>query len=334
MRTVHIGAGLGGRLALAAAMFAVFAATNDTYRTSGNLYAVLEGVALAGMIALGIGVTMIAGELDLSVASVAAVAGVVAVQLANAGVGLVGSVAIVLAAGILFGAAQGYVIALLDVNSLVFTIGTLIAVRGVAFVVADEKTVPLDLERLSMSDSISHRFWIFSPFSLITIAAFVLIGLVLAYGIFGREIYAIGGGRSEARAAGVTTKRPITLAFATSAGLAALAGGLVSLKSGGAAPFALESTLLTAVTAALVGGVSLYGGKGDALGIFVGILTLEFLLAGLSAEGAPFYVANLAIAGFLFVFLIIEYVTERIERRRLYWRRVGRPVTATGPPGG
>jgi ribose/xylose/arabinose/galactoside ABC-type transport system permease subunit len=316
----RIDAGLVGRLALAAAMFVVFAAIGDTYATSGNLYAIFEGVALSGIIALGVGVTMIAGELDLSVASVAAVAGIVAVKLANAGVGLVGSVAVVFAAGIVFGALQGYVIARLGVNSLVFTIGTLIAVRGLAYVVADEQTVPLDLERLGMSDSVSHRLWIFSPFSLITIGAFVLVGLVLGYHRYGREIYAIGGGRNEAVAAGISTTRPVTLAFATSAGLAALAGGLVSLKSGGAAPFALDSTLLTAVTAALVGGVSLYGGKGDALGIFIGMLTLQFLLAGLSAQGAPFYVANLATAAFLLVFLTIEYLTEDVERRRLFWR--------------
>jgi ribose transport system permease protein len=315
-RVGRIDAGLVGRIAVAAAMFGVFAVTNDNFMSSGNAYAILQSVAFTGLIALGLGMTMITGELDLSVGSVAAVAGIVAVRFAD--LGLIPVLLLVLAGGAVFGAVQGFLIARMRVNSLVFTIGTLIAVRGLAYIVAGNTSVPLDFELFGLSDQIVQRHWIFSPFSLLTIGAFVVGGLFLSYVRYGREIYAVGGGRLESRAAGVAQIRPIVIVFTCSAGLASLAGGLASIASGGASPFGFDAVLLSAVTAALIGGVSLYGGKGDVLGIFVGMLTLQFLLTGLSSRGVAYYVQNMAVGGLLLAFLVFEYVGHaRSETRGL-----------------
>jgi ribose/xylose/arabinose/galactoside ABC-type transport system permease subunit len=310
----RIDAALVGRLVVAAGMFSIFAVTNSNFASSGSVYGILQSVAFTGMVALGLGITMVAGELDLSVGSVAAVAGVIAVKLA--GIGLIPVLIVVLVGGALFGAIQGYLIARMRVNSLVFTVGTLIAVRGLAYIVSSNNSVPLDFTKLGLSDEIVKRYWVFSPFSFATIGAFVLVGLFLAFHRFGREIYAVGGGRAESRAAGVPQTRPIVIAFTFSAGLASLAGGIASIASGGASPFGFDSVLLTAVTAALIGGVSLYGGKGDVFGIFVGMLTLQFLLSGLSSRGTPYYVQNMATGGLLLGFLVLEYLTEGSRRWR------------------
>jgi ribose/xylose/arabinose/galactoside ABC-type transport system permease subunit len=312
------------RVVLALGVYSVFAATDPNYRTVDNFYPVLEGFALVGLIALGLSVTMIAGELDLSVGSVAAVAGIVAVKLSDWG--LVPCVAVTVAAAAAFGAAQGFAIARLRINSLVFTIGTLIALRGLAFVISDEASVIVDLENLDISDAIVRRLWIFSPFSLTTLAAFLVIGCFLTVTRYGREIYAVGGGRNEARSAGVSMVRPIVIAFTISAGLAALAGALASLKSGAAQPGGYENVLLAGVTAALVGGVSLYGGRGDVIGVVVGVLTLRFLISGISSRGAPFYVESLATGGLLLAVLVVELIVAR----RLLLRYMRRPAFTTG----
>ena len=109
----------------------------------------------------------------------------------------------------------------------------------------------------------------------------VLVGFFLAYTAWGREIYAIGGGRHESAGAGVSHARAMVLAFALSAGCASLAGSLAALKSASAAPFAYEPLLLSAVTAALVGGISLYGGRGNVFSLAVGVLTLRLPHLGL-----------------------------------------------------
>jgi ribose/xylose/arabinose/galactoside ABC-type transport system permease subunit len=193
----------------------------------------------------------------------------------------------------------------------VFTIGTLIALRGVAFVISHEHSVLVNLDDLSISDSVTRKLWVFSPFSLTTIAAFLVVGLFMAFARRGREIYAIGGGRNEALGAGVTTFVPIVLAFTISGALASLAGGLASLQSAAAQPGAFDSLLLGGVTAALVGGISLYGGRGTIVGIAIGVLTLRFLVTGIASRGAPFYVESLATGGLLLAVLVVELVTGR-----------------------
>jgi ribose/xylose/arabinose/galactoside ABC-type transport system permease subunit len=105
--------------------------------------------------------------------------------------------------------------------------------------------------------------------------------------------------------------RPIVLAFSVSAALAALAGSLAALKSGAAQPGGYDSVLLAGVTAALVGGVSLYGGRGSVVGVAVGVLTVRFLVSGISSRGAPFYVESLATGGLLLAVLVVELVAMR-----------------------
>lgn len=321
------------RVAVAAVVYLVFAVTSPGYATSDNLFTVFEGAALIGIVAAGIAVTMLAGELDLSVGSVAACAGIVAVSVSDQGI-LVAVAAATLAATI-FGVLQGWAIARLQISSLVFTLGTLIAMRGVAYKLSSEQTVNLDLDNLSIATDISARTSILSPFSLIMLLTFVVVGLGLTFSRWGREIYAIGGARKEARAAGVPQSRPIVLAFALSGGLAGLGGALASLKSGSATPLAYDSLLVTAVTAALIGGVSLYGGRGSMLGIFIGVMTLQFLLSGLALEGAPFWAASLATGALLLGFLLIELVNERSPARaalrRLRARRTAPAAVATTP---
>ena len=113
-------------------------------------------------------------------------------------------------------------IAWLNINSLVFTVGTLIGLRGVALIAANETTPTLPMDMLSISDAVSNRFWIFSPLSAAMLITFALAGLFASRTIWGREIYAIGGGSAELLAAGVPQRRPIVIAFAAAAGLAAL----------------------------------------------------------------------------------------------------------------
>jgi ribose transport system permease protein len=302
---------VGSRALLALAVYAFFAATDEHYRGVGNLYPILNGFALTGLVALGLGVTMIAGELDLSVGSLAAVAGIISVYLS--GWGVLPCLAVAVAAGAGFGAVQGALIAKLRINSLVFTIGTLIALRGVAFVISHEHSVLVNLNDLSISDSVTRKLWIFSPFSLTTLAAFVLVGVFMAFSRRGREIYAIGGGRGEALGAGVAAFAPIVVAFTLSAALASLAGGLASLQSAAAQPGAFDSLLLGGVTAALVGGISLYGGRGTIVGVVVGVLTLRFLVTGISSRGAPFYVESLATGALLLAVLLVELATGRLQ---------------------
>ena len=307
------------RVGLALVVYTVFAARLPNYHTALGLWALLDGSVMTGLVAIGIGLTMIAGELDLSVGSMAALAGVLVVKLI--GIGVLPALALVVIGAGAFGALQGYAIALLEINSLVFTVGTLIGLRGLALIAAKETTPTLPIDMLSIGDAIDRQFWIFSPLSAVMLVSFALAGLFASRTVWGREIYAFGGGRAELLAAGVPQRRPVVIAFAASAGFSALAGGLISIRSGSASPLGFEAVLLDAVAACLIGGVALDGGRGGFLGIFIGLFTLRLVISGIASLGAPFWAQNLA-AGLLLISVIgVEAVSVGLLRRRAHGLR-------------
>jgi ribose/xylose/arabinose/galactoside ABC-type transport system permease subunit len=308
---------LSARFAFMLIIYVIFAALLPSFQTLRGFAALLDGSVLIGLAAVGVGVTMIAGEFDLSVGSLAAVIGVLAVNLIVTGMGIVPAVLIAVLAGSCFGAFQGFVIAVTGVNSLVFTIGSLIGLRGFALIIANENTVTVPIERLGEIDFISQRMLgILSPLSIIMIVVFVLVGLFLRYTVWGREIYAIGGGRNEARAAGVSLTRPLVIAFALSATLAGLGGALLSVRLGSATPLGFDTLLLSAATVCLLGGVALEGGRGNVIGIFFGLMTLRFLVGGVAAYGWPFWKQSLAIGGVLILAIVVQMTINLVRRRR------------------
>jgi ribose/xylose/arabinose/galactoside ABC-type transport system permease subunit len=304
------------RAALVVVLYFAFASQLPAYFTAPGLAALLDGAVLTGLVAAGVGLTIIAGEMDLSVGSMAALAGVLSIELVGLGFGLTEAIFVVVLGAAAAGALQGYAIQRLKINSLIFTIGTLIGLRGLALVVAHETTQTLSIAALSMSDAVSARWFIFSPLNVILILAYAAVGFLASRTLWGREIYAVGGGRNEARAAGVPVGRPIVVAFTISAALAALGGSLLAIRSGGATPLGYESVLLEAVAACLIGGIALQGGRGDFYGLFAGLLTLRLVISGISNFGAPFWAQNLAAGLLLILVIAAESLSRAIWNRR------------------
>jgi ribose/xylose/arabinose/galactoside ABC-type transport system permease subunit len=302
-------------LLLLGIVWLVFGLRNPEFWTTGNTYAVLTAWALFCLVAVGEGFPVLMGEGDLSVASTAALASVMAVRLAHLGV--VRAIIITTVVLAIFGALQGYLIDKLKINSLVFTIGTLIGVSGLAYIAARNTTIPLPVDRFDEADVISQRVLVvFSPFSIIAIGVSLAAWLLLTYARAGREIYALGGGRQEALAAGVPIRSRFILAFAWSAGASALGGALVGISNGGADPVGVRNLLLATFTAVLVGGVSLTGGVGSVIGICIGALTIRSIVAGVALEGETSNVADLLTAGLLVCVLAMDAATRWFARRR------------------
>jgi ribose/xylose/arabinose/galactoside ABC-type transport system permease subunit len=306
------GRNYGLQVVVLAVIAIVLVITTPSFQGEPAVYASLERLTLVGITAAGLAVTMIAGELDMSVGSMAVLSGVIAIQLGD--LGLVPSILIATAVGIALGALQGIVIARLGINSLVFTVGTLILFRGVAWLVAGGG--PVTLHNFRATDPLLARFGVLSPTSIVAIVVIAGIGVFLAWTRWGREIYAIGGARVEATAAGVPVRRSLVIAFMFSGGTAALAGALSSMKGASATPDSFGSLLLTAVAACLIGGISLYGGRGDVVNIVLGVLILSVLSAGMAAQGAQSYVTELFTGALLLVVITIDFILARVYRRR------------------
>ncbi len=294
-------------LVVLAGLWLIFALTTNTFRSDAGLYSVLLGFGLLGIVTAGMAVTMVAGELDLSIAALAGVGGAVAVRCSV--LGLWPAVLIAAVATCAFGALQGWLIARLRISSLIITVGSLILVGGLTFVITDG--TPIGVHDTRMALPLYERWWVFSPDILVGIAILAAIALFLATTRFGRELYAIGGARQEALAAGVARLRPLIIAFAISGFCGGLAGALASMKAGSAQPAPFGNLLLSAVLAALIGGISLYGGRGTMLHVTLGVAIISLLSAGLNLFGAKDYAIQLITGLLLLVVVFIEFFASR-----------------------
>ena len=305
----------------------VFEVINTSYFSTNDAFTVVEGLTTLGLASLAMGLTMLAGEFDLAIPSTAACAGIVAVDLA--GHGIVVAILAACGVGLGIGLVQGVLIWWLRINSLVLTIGSQIALGGLATLISHNKTVVAS--NLSLSIDIQQRWWLFSPGSLLAIAAFFIVGGLLAYTHLGREIRAVGGARGEAIGSGIELWRPIITVFAISGLLSGLLGALSTIAVGSASATQFSTLLLNAVAGALIGGISLRGGRGTVLGIAIGVFVLEILSSGLTLIGAAFYVDELATGALLLLVIASDIARGALTLGGLRGLMV---IGGRGPGGG
>lgn len=312
------------RLMPAVSLLVVLAAFASSPLLSGDplatfdVYNALQGFAQLGLLALAIGLTLIVGEFDLSVVGTYALGGMLAVS-AGASHPVLGILAAV-AAGAAVGAVQGGLIARLRIPAIPVTLATYIALLGLTHVMSGglSRTYPNSSVTLWVDQTIAG---IFSPRSLLTLGAFLLAAVVLGFTKLGRELRAIGGDRQASRVAGVQVDRRLVGVFTASGTLAALGGALLSYSYASANPNPGLQPLILAAVAALLGGVSLAGGRGSPLGLLAGALSVALLaqLVATTAALADFW-TQLLYATLLAVIVAIESpgLHQMLDRVRAY----------------
>ena len=299
---------------LSALVFAFFSIYEPLFFNINTGFAIMERFAVLGLVGLALTLCIIAGEIDLSIGSNAALSAVIVVRLTDS-IGAPNAILIALAVATSIGLIQGFFIAYLKVRAIVLTVGTLMLLRGITLFAADEKTVMLT--DFDIPDFIQEKmFYIFSPASFLVLGIFVLVALFMRYTKYGREVYAIGGARKEAVASGVSLKRPMMIVFAISGLCAGIGGAIIGLRSGTAQPLGLQYLLLAATVAAFIGGVSVLGGKGGVVGAFVGVLTVNFLNTGLVFNVTPAYIAQMYMGGLLLVVILFQNMSKVYEDKQ------------------
>ncbi|MEO0562391.1 MAG: ABC transporter permease, partial [Chloroflexota bacterium] len=259
------------------------------------------------------------GGLDLSVASTAALCGVVIGALQEP-LGLVGATMAALATGAFVGLLNGFLVTYVGINSLITTLGMLSVARGFAFVLSDALTIPVfSVEEDKMA--IYSRFASLSegqvpipilgdvPFPVVfTLALFVIGVLVLRYTTYGRAMYAIGGNEEASRLAGLAVRRYRMIAFTLSGLSAGVAGMFLTARLYAADPRAAPNVELTVITAVVLGGTSLAGGKGSLLGTLLGVMILSTLLNGLNLQSVSTEYQNIAQGLVLLIAVLIDQI--------------------------
>jgi ribose/xylose/arabinose/galactoside ABC-type transport system permease subunit len=285
------------------------------------VFSILQYFATLAPVALGLGLTMIVREYDLSVGSILGLAGCVAV-IAGAGNPYLG-LACGVGVGLFVGLVQGVLIVGLRISSIPVTLGGLMTVGALSYVITGNQTIAYPDLDVAMAVN-APIFGILSVRSAIAVTCCLAAGFVITYTRIGRDLSASGSDRRAAATAGVRTDIVLILVFMTSGGLSALSGVLLSYSLAAASPVGLTDILVPATAASIIGGVSLSGGRGHPVGIAAGVLTLCVLSAGLNAFGASPFVQNVAIGG---VLLVVAISDAPLLLRRLRFGRRSRAPT-------
>jgi ribose/xylose/arabinose/galactoside ABC-type transport system permease subunit len=275
------------------ATVAVFSFLSKSFRTSGNFENILIGFSHMGILAVGQAFPILLGGIDLSVGSMLALAGMIGFDLFLV-YDLPGQfvVPFMLVAATAAGAVNGLLIVIARLQPFIATLATMAVYRGLTYAISGRQIFPQlatksinDGFLLGFDDYVGHFPYAF--FLLIAVA--VLAQLLLSFTKFGRDVYTVGGNLEAARLSGIKVGRVIVISYALSgfcAGLAALV--LVSRMTTSQENLGIGIEL-SAIAAAIIGGVSLQGGIGNAIGPVIGAFLMGVILIGLNLVGVTTY---------------------------------------------
>lgn len=261
-------------------LLAVFSALSPFFLSLRNMLQIGGNVAYIGLMAAAGTPLIIAGGLDLSVAAIAGLTGVIISMLYTSGVPV--WIAVVLALGLaaLIGVVNGLFTTRLRLNPLIVTLGMMSIVSGIALVLTGGLTRPLMVDGFNWVGS-GRLGGVPIPFILMMVV-FVVLWVALTRTRFGRFVYASGGNAEAARLIGVPVGGTIMILYVVSALSGAVAGTVLGAMLGAAGPNAAGSQLLTVIAAIILGGTSLNGGRGSVWGTLLAVLILGTLNNGLT----------------------------------------------------
>lgn len=259
----------------------IFSIASPNFLRINNILNVLRQVAVISMLTAGMTYVIISGGMDLTVGAYLGLTGVLAAKFMGA-VGLPVPVAVILTMLVvtLLGIVTGSLIVGLDVSAIVITLGMMTVVRGLAYIISGGLPV-YDIPESIVFLGQGYVMGIPVPV-IVMLVIVVIMGLILKYSYFGRYVYAIGGNVEAAKLAGVSVNKITISLYGISAFLASIAGIVLTGRISSGAPASGTGTEMDVVTAVVIGGVSVNGGKGSMLGAFLGAVIMGILSNGLT----------------------------------------------------
>lgn len=291
-----------------------FSITSQYFLNSANLINILQNSARIGIVACAATLLLISGQFDLSVGSAAAfVAMVTAIAAATSGSPITPGLPLWVAllsgvvAALLVGVLNAVSVTVFRINALITTLATLAILRGLTKVASDGQTVSLPGFEWLGTDRVLGL-----PIPVYIFAATVVVFFfVLRYTTYGRSMYAIGASPTAARLAGIRTDRAIFIGFVVSAALAGLSGLILVSQVGSASPNAGIGLELSVVTAVVLGGASLSGGRGSIVGTTLAVLIVGVLGNGLIQLAVPSFWID--VAGGILLLVAVGFDQVRVR---------------------
>jgi ribose transport system permease protein len=283
---------------------------NDRFLSPLNLTNILVQSSIMAVIAMGMTFVIVGGGFDLSVGSTAALSGCVA-AMAMVKAGLAVGVLAGVAAGAAVGLANGLVIARLGVNPFITTLGTMVLVRGVVFLVTGgapvgDEGLPAAFVAFGSGRLLGIHYLVWVPAVLLAVLSWVM-----HMTPYGRRVFATGGGREAAYLSGVPVDRVVASTYVWCGGLAGVAGVMLAARLQSGQPTSGEFYELTAIAAVVLGGAALQGGEGSLYKSVIGVFIMIVLGNSLNLLNVDSYWQRVAVGAVI----IAAAAADRLRSR-------------------
>jgi fructose transport system permease protein len=304
---------LGPLLALAAAVV-FFTVQSDRFLTGQNLSLVVQQVMVVGTLAIGQTLVILTAGIDLSNGAVMALGTIVMTKLAVAA-GVNPYVAIALGIGVCaaFGFVNGSLVTRLGLPPFIVTLGTLNIAFALTYIYSNQQTVsnlPTPLTYFGNTLPVAGTDVTYG--SLLMVVMFAITWVVLRHTAAGRHVYAVGNNPEAARLTGIRTQRVLLAVYTIAGVIYGIAGLLLVARTGVGDPNAGQTGNLDSITAVVLGGTSLFGGRGTVIGTLIGALIIGVIRNGLQLIGTK-SIYQVLITGIL---VIVAVALDQLSRRR------------------
>ncbi|WP_130835875.1 ABC transporter permease [[Erwinia] mediterraneensis] len=289
------------------------ASLSSSFLSERNIMNVLRQVSGTGIMAVGMLLVILTRGIDLSVGSVAALGSVLSAVIVNhysAGV----SVAMVLAAGMLCGLVSGFLVAYLRLQPFVMTLAMMAVARGLALIISNGQPVMMAEAGESITDfGTSSIFGVPLP-GVLMLCVFIAAGVLLNLTRFGRLVKAIGSNEEAVHLSGIPVARYVLAVYAISGALAALAGVIITSRSGVGSATVGVGAELDVIAAVVIGGASLAGGRGGVFNTLLGVLVFGVIGNIMNLINVPGYHQQVCMGVIIVLAMLLQKGTGWLKR--------------------
>ena len=302
-------------LAVAIAVFVVNSLASPYFLSAWNLSDATFNFTEKAMIAFPMALLIIAGEIDLSVAAIIALASTAMGTALQYGVGTPGLVAIGLATGLACGAVNGLLVTRLGLPSIVVTIGTMSLFRGIAYIILGDQAYTGYPPEFAFFGQ-GYVWWVFSFELVLFVVLAVAFGILLHRTSFGRSLYATGNNPTAALFSGIRVARVKFVLFLLTGLMSGVAAVCLTSRLGSTRPSIAFGWELEIVTMVVLGGVSILGGSGTIPGVVLAALVLGMVTFGFGLLNVPGIVMSIFIGLLLIAVIALPRIVRRLAGRR------------------
>lgn len=303
----------GGGVVVLVVLFGALALASTNFLTTGNMENLARQWAVFAVVPIGELLVILTKGIDLSVGSVIGLTGAVAAQLLVAGFPVPLAVLLAALAGAAIGVVNGVLVAFAKLPPFIVTLGMMGAARGLVLVITDANTIqplPDSFAAIANGDVGGVPNLLIIAVVVVALAAFLLRRTV-----FGRTVYAVGSNAESARLSGVPVSRVLVTVYALSGLLAGIGGVLLASRLDAGVPTSGDGNELDAIAACVIGGASLFGAKGSALGAAAGALITSTLNNGGNLLGINSFYLRIAIGVLILLAVAFDQVQGRLAAR-------------------